>query len=296
MNNVCKLFTEEEAEDLLLSLADIKEVSDLYDTLYKIYKGYDTSSPANISEILVNVIEEEFNEDEELYKNLGITREELKTKITFELNNLTNKNKSIEENTNKKVDHDRELSIDDNGLSLIFKNSSDITSFISFIKSKIISATIYNKDAKKDIITIDDLNDSILSLQNTLLRQLARSLGVEEESMYDKTSNGYKLNENFFKSVMDSARVRYNLNKDSETGLYDLSSGERSGFFTYLLLSNFDDLISKYTQISVDPILKGSTELFLSTPKYSTKKLDVKQEYDDFKAGDSTTNKLVIIS
>ena len=126
MNNVCKLFTEEEAEDLLLSLADIKEVSDLYDTLYKIYKGYDTSSPANISEILVNVIEEEFNEDEELYKNLGITREELKTKITLELNNLTNKNKSIEENANKKVDHDRELSIDDNGLSLIFKNSSDM--------------------------------------------------------------------------------------------------------------------------------------------------------------------------
>ena len=28
MNNVCKLFTEEEGEDLLLSLADIKEVSD----------------------------------------------------------------------------------------------------------------------------------------------------------------------------------------------------------------------------------------------------------------------------
>lgn len=290
MNNVCKLFTEEEAEDLLLSLADIKEVSDLYDTLYKIYKGYDTSSPANISEILVNVIEEEFNEDEELYKNLGITREELKTKITLELNNLTNKNKSIEENANKKVDHDRELSIDDNGLSLIFKNSSDITSFISFTKSKIISATIYNRDAKKDVITIDDLNDSILSLQNNLLRQLARSLGIEEESMYDKTSNGYKLNENFFKSVMDSAKIRYNLNKDSETGLYDLSAGERSGFFTYLLLSNFDDLVSKYTQISVDPILKGSTELFLSTPKYSTKKLDVKQEYDDFKAGDSTTN------
>ena len=248
MNNVCKLFTEEEAEDLLLSLADIKEVSDLYDTLYKIYKGYDTSSPANISEILVNVIEEEFNEDEELYKNLGITREELKTKITLELNNLTNKNKSIEENANKKVDHDRELSIDDNGLSLIFKNSSDITSFISFIKSKIISATIYNKDAKKDIVTIDDLNDSIFSLQNILLKQLARSLGIEEESMYDKTSNGYKLNENFFKKVMNSARVRYNLNKDSETGLYDLSSGERSGFFTYLLLSNFDDLISKCTQ------------------------------------------------
>ena len=290
MNNVCKLFTEEEAEDLLLSLANIKEVSDLYDTLYKIYKGYDTSSPANISEILVNVIEEEFNEDEELYKNLGITREELKTKITLELNNLANKNKSIEENTNKKVDHDKELSIDDNGLSLIFKNSSDITSFISFTKSKIISATIYNRDAKKDVITIDDLNDSILSLQNNLLRQLARSLGIEEESMYDKTSNGYKLNENFFKSVMDSAKIRYNLNKDSETGLYDLSVGERSGFFTYLLLSNFDDLVSKYTQISVDPILKGSTELFLSTPKYSTKKLDVKQEYDDFKAGDSTTN------
>ena len=290
MNNVCKLFTEEEADDLLLSLADIKEVSDLYDTLYKIYKGYNISSPAEISEKLVNVIERNFNEDGELYKNLGITREELKTKIILELNNLANKNKSIEENTNKKVDHDKELSVDDNGLSLIFKNSSDITSFISFTKSKIISATIYNRDAKKDVITIDDLNDSILSLQNNLLRQLARSLGIEEESMYDKTSNGYKLNENFFKSVMDSAKIRYNLNKDSETGLYDLSVGERSGFFTYLLLSNFDDLVSKYTQISVDPILKGSTELFLSTPKYSTKKLDVKQEYDDFKAGDSTTN------
>ena len=179
MNNVCKLFTEEEADDLLLSLADIKEVSDLYDTLYKIYKGYNISSPAEISEKLVNVIERNFNEDGELYKNLGITREELKTKIILELNNLANKNKSIEENTNKKVDHDKELSVDDNGLSLIFKNSSDITSFISFTKSKIISATIYNRDAKKDVITIDDLNDSILSLQNNLLIQLARSLGIE---------------------------------------------------------------------------------------------------------------------
>ena len=290
MNVTCKIdLSSSEANKLFRGINSISELSDLYNPLFKLYHGYNISN--SVMNVFMDSIESRYNKQGDLYSKLGIKdRLELEAKLRFELDKLDKRQKSIEENANKKVDHDRELSIDDNGLSLIFKNSSDITSFISFIKSKIISATIYNKDAKKDIITIDDLNDSILSLQNTLLRQLARSLGIEEESMYDKTSNGYKLNENFFKSVMDSARVRYNLNKDSETGLYDLSSGERSGFFTYLLLSNFDDLISKYTQISVDPILKGSTELFLSTPKYSTKKLDVKQEYDDFKAGDSTTN------
>lgn len=168
------------------------------------------------------------------------------------------------------------------GLYNIFRDEIDKLRFQSFGRNLIISSSILNILKHTEVTNSNSLNSSMIDLQNYLASELATKLGLEPKNIY----NGTDFNETVYNDLVNSARARFSKYISNEKYFFPDSS-TRNNFFHYLLLTNFDNFLVKFSKgiVSVRESLMNNHFLFSKGNKYFLEKTHVKQNFDDDKSG-----------
>ena len=169
---------------------------------------------------------------------------------------------SLEDNSKKITEKLEEIPSIKLGLSNIFVNPTAVTKFRGYTKASIIAATVMNNG--NEVVSNRELNKSLINLQNRIGKNLAKLVGLEEKNIY---------NEDIFDRVYYDKLVRAArafINPFLKDGKLNPELGNnRTDFYDYILLTQFDDIIELYIpNIRILPSLKGNKNISSGVYKY----------------------------
>lgn len=163
-------------------------------------------------------------------------------------------------------------------LDSVLSTESDIIRFRNFARSNLIRYTNLNIYNGLEVNNIVSLNFAIKMYQNKLAKNIADSIGYNSKNTDLWTNNNF--NERTYKKLMAAAADYYSKFKDNETGKYSGATAD-NGFMSFILLTNFDSMLEKYTEVKVTPMYRGIYNMPSNVLKYFQGVDKLRESYDE---------------